>query len=320
MEQDILTQSLSSNDCHCLSNILHTFFKPHSGSSLDSHYIQSPVPGPLKQQCHRWRARPRLGVPLLLAWPPGPALGSCFLISQPGPDLDRAATSFLTGSHRPVKGVHSPQTQHQESGADSPHWVSFMWDPVLLKEQAPCPRGWGTGGRHAAHDGQAGLRVGRASVQGVPRWVLLSNGFCAPTSPRASPRRQRGARVGNHGSRQPPPPLHTHTHAHAHAHAHAAGKQDLSAGLSAALSAPPGIGQPNGQTGSPGPDHAGLSWPGLQCGRLLLEAWEAGIRPLLVCPGSRLGCTLRSSWLARGSWPSGGQRNWEHFCFTCWNV
>ena len=47
MEQDVLTQSLSSNDCHCLSNILHTFFKPHSGSSLDSHYIQSPVPGPL---------------------------------------------------------------------------------------------------------------------------------------------------------------------------------------------------------------------------------------------------------------------------------
>ena len=82
---------------------------------------------------------------------------------------------------------------------------------MLLKEQAPCPRGWGTGERHASHDGQAGLRVGRASVQGVPRWVLLSNGFCAPTSPRASPRRQRGARVGNHGSRQPPPPLHTRT-------------------------------------------------------------------------------------------------------------
>ena len=94
-------------------------------------------------------------------------------------------------------------------------------------------------------------------------------------------------------------PLYTHTHTHAHAHA--AGKQGLSEGLSAALSVPPGIGQPNGQTGSSGPDHAGLSCLGFQCGRLLLEAWEAGIRTLLVCPGSRLGCTLRSSWLARGS-------------------
>ena len=96
-------------------------------------------------------------------------------------------------------------------------------------------------------------------------------------------------------------PLYTPPHTHAHAHAHTAGKQDLSAGFSAALSTPPGIGQRNGQTGSPGPDHAGLSCLGFQFGRLLLEAWEAGIRPLLVCPGSRLACTLRSSWLTRGS-------------------
>ena len=98
---------------------------------------------------------------------------------------------------------------------------------------------------------------------------------------------------------RPIPPSTPHTHTHTHAHA--AGKQGLSEGLSAALSAPPGIGQPNGQTGSPGPDHAGLSCLGFQFGRLLLEAWEAGIRPLLVCPGSRLGCTLRSSWLTHGS-------------------
>ena len=34
---------------------------------------------------------------------------------------------------------------------------------------------------------------------------------------------------------------------------------------------------------------------GFQCGHLLLEAWDAGIRPLPVCLYRTLGCTLRSS-------------------------
>ena len=114
MEQDVLTQSLSSNDCHCLSNILHTLFKPHSGSSLGLDYIQSPAPGPYKLQCHSGRARAGPGVSLLLAWPPGPELGSCVPISQPGPDLDGATIPHRVPS--PSQGGAFSQTQHQEWG------------------------------------------------------------------------------------------------------------------------------------------------------------------------------------------------------------
>ena len=32
---------------------------------------------------------------------------------------------------------------------------------------------------------------------------------------------------------------------------------------------------------------------GFQCGHLLLEAWDAGIRPLAVCLYMTLGCTLK---------------------------
>ena len=34
---------------------------------------------------------------------------------------------------------------------------------------------------------------------------------------------------------------------------------------------------------------------GFQCGRLLLEAWDAGIRSFPVCLYRTLGCTLRNS-------------------------
>ena len=37
-----------------------------------------------------------------------------------------------------------------------------------------------------------------------------------------------------------------------------------------------------------------------QCGHLLLEAWDAEIRPLPVCLYRTLGCTLRSSWISPG--------------------
>ena len=35
-----------------------------------------------------------------------------------------------------------------------------------------------------------------------------------------------------------------------------------------------------------------------QCGRLLLEAWNAGIRPLPVYLYRTLGCTLKNSWVS----------------------
>ena len=38
-----------------------------------------------------------------------------------------------------------------------------------------------------------------------------------------------------------------------------------------------------------------------QCGHLLLEAWDAEIRPLPVCLYRTLGCTRRSSWISPGS-------------------
>ena len=46
---------------------------------------------------------------------------------------------------------------------------------------------------------------------------------------------------------------------------------------------------------------------GFQCGHLLLEAWDAGIRPLAVCLYMTLGCTLKKfldlPWVLTIMWP-----------------